>query len=234
VRSPIGGQARLLGVRTTSVLVAVTVLAGVLIASSVALVAVLHRSLLSGLDAQISARARDVAAAAASGQLGPVISNTGDEVSLVQVLGPHGQVRAATGNISGEPPLVGAGAALAAPGTERVTNLPIGAGQEIFRVSSVSVSLAGGTGRVVVAASTAPVDAAVHRVESLLVFGLPAVVSASGLVVWLTLGRALRPVERIREQAARLGAGELSQRVPVPPGRDEIARLADAPIDVKW
>ncbi len=38
---------------------------------------------------------------------------------------------------------------------------------------------------------------------------------------------ALRPVERMRRRAAALTAGEAEGRLPVPPSRDEIARLGD-------
>ncbi|MFI5529795.1 sensor histidine kinase [Kitasatospora sp. NPDC051853] len=46
------------------------------------------------------------------------------------------------------------------------------------------------------------------------------------LVAWLVVGFALRPVEAIRRQMARIGGGDLHERVPVPPARDQIGRLA--------
>jgi signal transduction histidine kinase len=46
------------------------------------------------------------------------------------------------------------------------------------------------------------------------------------IVVWVLVGRTLRPVERIRARVAEIGMGELDQRVPVPAGGDEVARLA--------
>ncbi|MGW2395121.1 sensor histidine kinase [Kitasatospora sp. NPDC001664] len=46
------------------------------------------------------------------------------------------------------------------------------------------------------------------------------------LVAWLVVGFALRPVEAIRRQMARIGGGDLHERVPVPPSRDQIGRLA--------
>lgn len=45
-------------------------------------------------------------------------------------------------------------------------------------------------------------------------------------VAWKVAGRALRPVEAIRAELAEITASDLSNRVPEPPGNDEISRLA--------
>ncbi|MFF7632421.1 sensor histidine kinase [Kitasatospora sp. NPDC008050] len=47
------------------------------------------------------------------------------------------------------------------------------------------------------------------------------------LMAWLVTGLALRPVESIRRRMARIGEGAFHERVPVPPSRDGIARLAE-------
>ncbi|MDQ4057787.1 MAG: HAMP domain-containing histidine kinase, partial [Actinomycetota bacterium] len=44
---------------------------------------------------------------------------------------------------------------------------------------------------------------------------------------WGVVGRALRWVESIRSQVAEISGSELHRRVPDPPGKDEIARLAE-------
>ncbi len=46
------------------------------------------------------------------------------------------------------------------------------------------------------------------------------------LIAWLVTGLALRPVEAIRRRMAEIGEGAFHERVPVPPARDGIARLA--------
>ncbi len=46
-----------------------------------------------------------------------------------------------------------------------------------------------------------------------------------GLAAWLIAGAALRPVERMRAEAAEISAQDHQFRLPVPPGQDEIARL---------
>ena len=55
---------------------------------------------------------------------------------------------------------------------------------------------------------------------------LPAVTVVLAALVWLLVGRTLRPVEQIRTEVAGIGSRELDRRVPQPPGGDEIARLA--------
>jgi signal transduction histidine kinase len=47
-----------------------------------------------------------------------------------------------------------------------------------------------------------------------------------GVVTWLVVGRVLAPVEAIRREVEAISPTELHRRVPDPPGRDEIARLA--------
>ncbi|MEV4312540.1 HAMP domain-containing sensor histidine kinase [Actinocrispum sp. NPDC049592] len=56
--------------------------------------------------------------------------------------------------------------------------------------------------------------------------GVPAGIALVGFVAWLATTRALAPVERIRKQAAEISSQALDVRVPVPPTRDAIARLA--------
>jgi len=78
--------------------------------------------------------------------------------------------------------------------------------------------------------ATAPVDREVARsvraVERALAVGLPLLVSLVTLFAWWTVGRALRPVERIRAQADVIGAATLHRRVPEPGTGDEVHRLS--------
>ncbi|MFI5841436.1 ATP-binding protein [Catenuloplanes sp. NPDC051500] len=75
----------------------------------------------------------------------------------------------------------------------------------------------------------APFDAetAVEPVDYWLLRGLPAAVLFVAAVAWWAVGRALRPVDRMRAELARITATDMSSRVPRPRTGDEIARLAD-------
>lgn len=96
------------------------------------------------------------------------------------------------------------------------------------RLLVVARGVAAPGGYVVVLAGTtlAPVDRAVGTVQQLLLIGLPVLALTTGLIIYLSTGRALRPVEEIRAQVAALSERDLSARVPVPATHDEIEALA--------
>ncbi len=63
-------------------------------------------------------------------------------------------------------------------------------------------------------------------VATLLAIAVPLLLLLVAVTTWLVVGRALRPVERIREEVDGITAERLHQRVPVPETADEIAALA--------
>lgn len=74
-----------------------------------------------------------------------------------------------------------------------------------------------------------PVDGDVETlttVSTLLFVAVPVVVILVAVTTWLVVGRALRPVNRIRSEVEGISAERLHQRVPVPDSGDEIAELA--------
>ncbi|RFS81279.1 sensor histidine kinase [Actinomadura spongiicola] len=67
---------------------------------------------------------------------------------------------------------------------------------------------------------------AVTTLDRLVRWGMPGAAVFVGLTAWLVTGWALRPVEAIRAKMAGITAGDLDQRVPVPPTADVVAGLA--------
>lgn len=65
-----------------------------------------------------------------------------------------------------------------------------------------------------------------HQLATLLGIALPLALLLSALIGDQVARAALRPVERIRVQAARIGESDLGQRLPEPGTRDELDRLA--------
>ena len=59
-----------------------------------------------------------------------------------------------------------------------------------------------------------------------LLLGLPVILILAAGIVWLVVGRALRPVEKIRHAVTDITSADLSQRVPEPGTADEIGNLA--------
>ncbi|WP_082468723.1 sensor histidine kinase [Sciscionella sediminilitoris] len=95
------------------------------------------------------------------------------------------------------------------------------------KVASTAVPTGEGVKTVVASASTEPVAQATSAATGALLIGGPILLVLVGALTWFGTGRALRPVEAIRHEFARLSAHELSARMPVPSGRDEITRLAE-------
>ena len=67
---------------------------------------------------------------------------------------------------------------------------------------------------------------AVATTAVLLAIAGPLLVALVALITFVSVGRALRPVERIRAATDGITADDLGRRVEVPEGSDEIARLA--------
>ncbi len=74
--------------------------------------------------------------------------------------------------------------------------------------------------------SLAEVNRTVHTVDDALLLGVPALVAATALLAWQLAGRALRPVESIRAEAAAITGTTMHRRVPEPDTSDEVGRLA--------
>lgn len=144
----------------------------------------------------------------------------GDPGAWAQVIDPAGNVLAATSNVAGLPALY---AEPADGGTPRRTSAaPTWTAEDQIVVSEP----AGPSGAVVYAGSSARLLSVItDDLQGHLLFALPFVLLGGAAIAWLVLGRALRPVERIRAEAAAITATDLHRRIPEPGSDDEIARL---------
>jgi signal transduction histidine kinase len=199
-------------VRITSAAVAVVGVA--LLLGAIALVASLHAVLARDARVTTTVRAAEVARAVESGGAGAA-SVTGEDVML-QVLGPAGEVLAASPNIAGLPALV-----RLKPGESREIDVPFDDG------TYLAVAAAAGPDRtVVVGQSLDRVADPTQALTVLLAIGLPALLVVVAVTTWRLVGRALAPVDAIRAQVDAISAAALDRRVPQPSSGDEIARLA--------
>lgn len=89
-----------------------------------------------------------------------------------------------------------------------------------------AVASAGGT-VLVVGTSVEEQGEALAGLARLLWLGAPAALGATTWIAFLLAGAALRPVERMRLEAAAISASEPGRRLPVPATGDEIARLGE-------
>ncbi|GAA1265776.1 hypothetical protein GCM10009609_31170 [Pseudonocardia aurantiaca] len=110
-----------------------------------------------------------------------------------------------------------------APGDPAATWAPDGS----YAVAVKQVQTTGGEVLVQARASLQPAAAALATLQAVLLPGIPALLLLVAGLTWLAVGRALAPVSAIRRELADITASDLHRRVPIPPARDEITRLAE-------
>lgn len=178
----------------------------------------LHKGLYASADPALQARAQAVVAALRTGATALPSGATGGTEGITVVRHPGGVQldppgSAAARELADHPPLPDGYATLQLVDEQR------------FRVLTVRTALADGTWIVTVGSSLAPADSAADVVNRALFILGPGVLVVVGVGVWLLSGAALRPVERMRVDAAALGAGD-SGRLTEPDTDDQLAALA--------
>lgn len=214
-----------IGARATAA--ACMVSAAALIVGAVMLLVVLERTLVSNVDDAARTRAQDVAAMVAQGPLSNTVVLPGRDEAVVQVVDANRQVLAASRNIDSRSPIADFRPAGRHTTVRTLTGLPIEDERaDDFRVVALAASGAAGPVTVYSAASLERTQETVAAVRKILLIGLPVLfvvlVGTSRYVV----GRALRPVERMRRDVDSISARDLRGRVPEPPVDDELGRLA--------
>ena len=202
-------------VRWRVTLLAAVAVAVVLVVTGAVLVVVQRRVLTDQLDETLAADADRVVASMATGRE-PDLDVSADDDAVAQIVTSDGRVIFAS-----TPTIEGTAIAQTPEGPEPVARTVDGQ-----RIMSRRFAA---DGRDLVVHVAAPLDDIRESVRALLVtlvFLVPVVTALLATLVWLLVGRTLRPVEQIRAEVAGIGLRELDRRVPEPPGRDEIARLA--------
>jgi signal transduction histidine kinase len=210
---------------------ATVAVAAVLAATAVGLVAVQRRALTDSLDESLAGEAQALAArledgngaAGAGTDGGAVTAPTVDDDAVTQVV-VDGDVLAAS-----RPGLERQPLAPTPEGTSDSRTVDaVPGGEGAFRVVSqrLDSEVAGATAVVHVAAPLDDVNESTSLLARSLALAVPGITALLAALVWALAGRTLRPVEAIRSEVARIGATDLRRRVPVPPGDDEVGRLA--------
>lgn len=218
---------RTVGVRQQAVLAAVLTMAVVLALAGVVLLSVLRSSLLDNAR-ELALQRRDAVVEQIrendSEDLAGDVGGSGTQIT--QILGPDGTVLATTDDSLTE--VLYDGGPLA-PGKSYVSDRAglIGIVDfDDYLVAAQGVATPAGDVVVVVAVPTAIERDAVSTVGWFLIGGVPVLLALAGGLIWFLVGRALRPVERIRATVAGISHQHLDERVEVPCTRDEIERLA--------
>ena len=192
--------------------------------SAVALLVVLRHSLERAGDDAAKTRVQDLAALATSGTLPALLTVPNDE-DIAQVVDASGAV------LAGSTGHTGRGIATFAPeGTAPVVRMvrDVPDDNELidFRVWAKRAQTSDGPVTVYIGTSLDSVNETIATVRRVLLLILPPLLALLAVASWVLVGRALRPVEAIRAEVADISGRALDRRVPVPPNRDEIGRLA--------
>jgi signal transduction histidine kinase len=222
-----------LSIRARLTLFFVLAIAVVLTFTGFALVSLVHRSLVSGASNQIADEMVQIQSRFATSTLPTgekaVLAMRGDVV--VQVTNMAGtEVWAASSAIADAPVL--AHAKTSSPSTGGLGVLMAKSARTSDAFSQVSlgqvqtIGTSRGEGLIFGFVYGGPIS---HSVTVLLVsvaVSFPLLLLISGGLIWFGIGLALAPVEAIRRRVDAIAAQDLSERVPVTGGDDEIARMA--------
>jgi signal transduction histidine kinase len=180
----------------------------------------LQAELVRSADSALRTRAEVIASGigrAGSGGFDTPDSWTG---GLTQILTPAGHLEMSHG-LSG-PGL--SAAALRGIREPQFLSIPAAHGRPALRAFVLPTS-EGQRFFVVAGSAMTEVSQTLASLRLLLETAGPAALCLACLAAWLLAGAALRPVERMRQEAAAISESEPSRRLPVPGTRDEIARL---------
>jgi signal transduction histidine kinase len=213
------------GISGRSAFVAATVVFVTLAVAGAVLAAVLYRTMLSGIDSGAATRVTEVAEdIMTSGPAGVDADelSTDERILAVQVIATDGTVVRRSASAPDTPLIpigeVGDGLRIGMP--EHTS--PFGR----IRFSAQTVEAPVGEYTVLVGEGSATVTSTVWAVVSGLAIASPVVIAVSGAATYLLVRRSMTSVDEIRSRVAEITTSDLSDRVPVPDGRDEIAALA--------
>ena len=153
---------------------------------------------------------------------------TQQDQDFVQVVRPGGQVLDSTPALSGRTLLGGDQLARASGAAIMVDRPPFPGSDDPIRVLARPVSTEDhGLLVVAVGASLEERAEALESLRDQLLLGGPVALVLSSLAAYALAAAALRPVESMRREAEAVSAAEPGRRLPLPPARDEVARLGE-------
>jgi heavy metal sensor kinase len=215
-----------LPIRARLTLVSTALMAVVLVGLGAFLYLRFRADLMDAVDAGLRSRAETLVGRVDA--LGSPLGGTGGlieaEEAFAQVLGADGEVLESSPGVGPGPLLDEADVT----GLEdpRFSQARVPTDEETVPARLLAVPVSSGR-VVVVGASLDDQQEALGRLAALLFLVGPLAVVLAGGASWLVAGAALRPVERMRAQAAAISASEPGRRLPVPRTGDEVARLGE-------
>lgn len=191
----------------------------------------LHTTIDSGLQLQANAVRSGLSHPGTSPQAALAGVAALQQDDLAQIFGPNGKL-VASSSTTGSVRLLGPVEIRRARRSTFTVDprIHLGRGKtgddEHIRLRAGPIQLSNGRGVLAVGTSLVWTDAALDHISDTAIWGGPIVVVLAGLAAWLLAAAALRPVERMRRQAATMSAEQATTQIVVPATRDEIAALA--------
>jgi len=187
----------------------------------------LRDDLMASLDSGLQSRAQVIRANVARSD--PALGGGGHrrlidpDEAFAQVLTPAGRIVESTRAVA-RAPLVSPADLTTVTGPRFVDRRPVRLDKS--RLLIVPVKDGGKREFVVVGATLSDAQEALDTALVRFAVALPVALLISSLIGWLLSGAALRPVERMRREAAGISGSDPTGRLPVPQTDDTLARLA--------
>ena len=182
--------------------------------------------LLHSTDAALATRAVDALGHVQRSQ--PLLGDdtTDRRADIAEVVSAAGAVRQSTS--ARLPPLIDGGRlARVTAGHELRFTRPIPGLEGNWRLLAVPVQARGAPAALVLGRSLGAHDETLEHLRDVLLLAGPAALLLAIAAGYWVAGAALRPVEEMRRRAAALSHETPGGRLPVPPARDELSRLAE-------
>lgn len=211
-------------VRFKTTVASVVVVGVALFGASLWLIAHQRSSLTAGFQSTALLRAQDLSSALKEGTLPTNLAVQYEDSSFLQVINEKGDVVASSVNITGEKSIKLPIPASQTSAFYTISNLP--AGDSDFRVVGLRVQTAAGNFIIISGVSLEQVTDGVSSLTYSLLVAMPVLLFLIGLLTWIVVGLAFRPVEDITRMVFEITAHDLHRRVPQPRSDDEISYLA--------
>lgn len=193
-----------------------------LVVGAIALTTVLRTTRIDALDQVVRDRAATVSALASDDRL-PETLPVAEPGEIVQLIDAGGAVLATSPNASRTLPVLPPDVLAGLSGSSTTDR---SAYDDAARVAVQRTTYQGEPVTVVATVPLTEVQGVLDALRVALAVVVPLLTVALGLVVWLILGRALRPVEELRRGAALVASSGGPGSLPVPARDDELGALA--------
>ena len=209
-------------VRLRITILATVVVALALIIGSFALLGLFRGALLRSQSGAAAQRAESVAALAVNGVIpNPLPSLDAARLTLVQVVDGTGAVVAASEQLQGSGPLAGSD-----EDRRKVVHEINGLHDGPWLTEVAHASVGGKPLTFIIVTSLAEYTRSADLLHTSMLITVPVLVLLVAIIVWVVVGRALRPVETMRAEVENITGHRLDRRVASPTSNDEISRLA--------